>query len=579
MFYIYYENITFSDIVNGLSECFDNMGIDNEITSEIKQNNFLDLYIIFGMNDFSSQVVPRNYIVYQLEQTTGNDESKWFNQTYLNYLKKAVAVWDYSLINYKNLRQLGITNINYIPIQYMHVVDKIKQKSWNKKDIDILFIGSFNDRRSLIIEQLKKKRLNIVSKNNIWKDEKDDLISRSKIVLNIHYFQQSILETVRLSHLLSNKCIVVSEKSLDPILDKWHQPYVKFAEYDELAEVCEKLLNDHSQLEVLTTQLIEYKTKMYEKVIPFDKIKSLYSYLLTPNSNSNENSNENSIPISNPIKLQPPQVDSSDIFEAETEITNDRQLILKLPQWSSDQLPNVSIVTPTYNRQDIFPMAIRNWELFEYPREKLEWIIIDDSDNNQNLSQILPKSKQIKYYKLQTTGRLSIGQKRNFGVEKATHDYIVFMDDDDYYYPVSVYARISLLLKYPQYDLVGVTTLDIYDVVDDFCARINGVHVSEASMAFRKSFWVQRPFQNKFNTLGEGYPFIKDRRHQIVKMPSCFNLIALTHWENYTEKNRSHEKFKHVEKKDNLLKILDLQTRLFIFSLFDKVKKNIKHEK
>lgn len=218
-------------------------------------------------------------------------------------------------------------------------------------------------------------------------------------------------------------------------------------------------------------------------------------------------------------------------------------------------------------------MAIRNWELIEYPRDKLEWIIVDDSDDGSRLTNILPKSKQVKYHKLVTTGRLSVGQKRNYGVENATHEYVVFMDDDDYYYPLSIYARIGLLLKYPQYDLVGVTNLDIYDVVDDFSARINGPHVSEASMAFRKSFWKERKFQDKFHTLGEGYPFIKDRRHRIVKMPSCFNIIALTHWDNYTQGSRSHKKFIHVEKKSNLLKILDLPTRLFIYDLFDNIRK------
>jgi len=236
------------------------------------------------------------------------------------------------------------------------------------------------------------------------------------------------------------------------------------------------------------------------------------------------------------------------------------------------ELPFVSIITVTYNRKQMFPMAVRNWELFNYPRDKMEWIIIDDSDDGSKLSNILPISNQIKYYRLQTTGRLSIGQKRNFGVEHATHDYIVFMDDDDYYYPLSIYARIAILLKYPKYDLVGVTDLDIYDMVNDFSARVKGSFISEASMAFKKSFWMERKFPEIFNTLGEGYPFTKDRRDRIIKMPSCFNLIAITHWSNYTQNGRSYDKFKNVSKKDNILTILDVPTKMFIFELFDKIK-------
>ena len=182
-----------------------------------------------------------------------------------------------------------------------------------------------------------------------------------------------------------------------------------------------------------------------------------------------------------------------------------------------------------------------------------------------NLSSLLPTDQRIQYYKLKTTGRLSVGQKRNFGVEHATHPYIVFMD----YYPISIYARIAVLLTYPQYDLVGVADLDVYDAVSDGCAKVISPYLSEASMAFKKSFWRERKFLDKFNTLGEGYTFTKGRRNSLIKMPSCFNLIAITHDSNYTQTNRSIQEL-NLEKKNSLLKVLDFDTRLFILDLFSK---------
>jgi hypothetical protein len=144
------------------------------------------------------------------------------------------------------------------------------------------------------------------------------------------------------------------------------------------------------------------------------------------------------------------------------------------------------------------------------------------------------------------------------------------MDDDDYYFPFSLYARMALLVKYPKYDLVGVTDLDIYDTVNDFSARVRGAMVSEASMAFRKSFWREQKFPETFNSLGEGYPFTRDRRDRIVRMPSCFALIAMTHKTNYTQGGRSYDKFKNVARRDNILSILDTQTQIFIIDLFGK---------
>ncbi len=584
MLYIYFENVVFQELAEELVVGFKLHGYHAKLTSEISTNTYMDLYIIFGMNDYSPEIVPHNYIVYQLEQTTGNDESKWFSERYLNYLRQAMCVWDYSLVNYQNLKKLGIKSIEYVPIQYLSQTDHIIQKAPSDKDIDIFFYGSFNLRRQKIIDDLRIAGLHVVARNNVWKQEREDLIARSKVVINIHYFEHSILETTRLSYLLSNNCLIVSEQSQDALLDKWHSKYLKLTSYNDLVSTCVDYIHAYNQIETsvqdnptLITEITnltytgfdDYKRQTFISKVPILKLTSTYGYLMSKLSTIEALNVQMTTP-----KIDLPPIDSSDLFEAESEVNSQGEFILKLPKFSYDELPMVSVVTVTYNRRAIFPIAVRNWELFQYPRDKLEWIIVDDSDNGETLSDLLPKSKSVKYYKLETTGRLSIGQKRNFGVEKATHPYIINVDDDDYYGPLSVYSRIALLLKNPKMDLVGVVDLDIYDVVNDFSAKITkGAHVSEASMGFKKSFWQERQFQVKFNTLGEGYPFIKGRRDRVMKMPSCFNLIALTHWENYTKTNRSFDKFQNVEKKGNILNVLDLSTRLFILDLFDSIKK------
>ena len=165
----------------------------------------------------------------------------------MNHLKNAISVWDYSLVNYQNLSKIGVKNIQYVPIQYMFSVDKIIQKLGTEKDIDILFYGSLNERRQLIIDKLNEKGYKVIAKNNVWKNERDELISRSKLIINIHYFEQSILESVRLSYLLSNGCHVISEISQDPILDKWHSNYISLVKYDQLVETCGKFLSEYPQ--------------------------------------------------------------------------------------------------------------------------------------------------------------------------------------------------------------------------------------------------------------------------------------------------------------------------------------------
>ena len=45
---------------------------------------------------------------------------------------------------------------------------------------------------------------------------------------------------------------------------------------------------------------------------------------------------------------------------------------------SSTNKPFVSICTPTFNRRPFFPYIIKCIEYQDYPKDKLEWIIIDD---------------------------------------------------------------------------------------------------------------------------------------------------------------------------------------------------------
>ena len=577
MLYVYFDNQVFFDLAKGLVEALHQLGwMTTEMTNTIKNpsTSSLDLYIMFGMNDFNGPTLPDNYIVYQLEQTTCQDESHWFSQSYINCMKNAIEVWDYSLVNYQNLRQLGITKVRYVPLTYMSCLCEIIPEN-SKKQIDLLFYGSVNPRRQNMIDQLRQTGLNVRCESNLWGTKRCELLAQSKVVINLHYYHKAILETTRLSYLLSNQCVVISEHSRDPLLDKWHQDYLIFSDPEHFVETCQEVISHYpSFLQQYQKSFRQYQMNPYSNQIPLDTLKN-YQFLLNPTTSASASA---SASTSTSSELGPP-IDSHDLFEAEYSREGKGDLVLKLPQLTESDLPLVSVVTVTYNRQLIFPMAIRNWINFIYPRDKLEWVIVDDSDDGTTLSGLLPKSNQIKYYRLQTTGRLSIGQKRNFGVEHASHDYIAFMDDDDYYYPHSIYARVALLLKYPQYDLVGVTDLDIYDVVNSFSARVKGGFISEASMCFKKSFWEERHFPDQFSTLGEGYPFTKQRRNRILKMPSCPNIIAMTHYTNYTQEGRSYNRFKDVKRGDNILRILDDTTRLFVFDLFEKVRKKIESSK
>ena len=69
---------------------------------------------------------------------------------------------------------------------------------------------------------------------------------------------------------------------------------------------------------------------------------------------------------------------------------------MKLPKLA--KYPQVSLCTPTFNRRPFYPCLIKCIEQQNYPKDKIEWIIIDDgTDKIEDLVSHLPYVKYFKY--------------------------------------------------------------------------------------------------------------------------------------------------------------------------------------
>nr|QBK87650.1 MAG: glycosyl transferase family 2 [Marseillevirus LCMAC201] len=223
---------------------------------------------------------------------------------------------------------------------------------------------------------------------------------------------------------------------------------------------------------------------------------------------------------------------------------------LVLPDISEQELqqnlPCVSIVTITKDRGAFVGIMLYNWINITYPREKLEWVILDDSkESTYNLQDYLPPDDPyIKYVKLDRW--YPVAEKRNKAVELASHEFIVHMDDDDYYFPDHVLAKIRLIL---QYNCQGVHSLPIgvYDMMEKSSYIFDPTgkgdtdtnDVAEATLAYRKDYWRNHKFvSDNPEGMGEGRSFIGNKFSQWIKLHFMFNMISITHSQNITGHGR-----------------------------------------
>lgn len=176
--------------------------------------------VIFGYNKYSN-VEFRDMItyehkagnkvaVYQLEQLF--EGSPWLNDEGLRNLKMADQVWDYDINNIELLKSKGIDPL-LKPMLYteeLKVIDDAKDK-----DIDILFYGALSPRRRKLLLEVQK-HFNCHVAEYVWGDRLYDLIGRSKIILNLHYYESARQEQVRMFFLLcNNKCIVTEPSPIN----------------------------------------------------------------------------------------------------------------------------------------------------------------------------------------------------------------------------------------------------------------------------------------------------------------------------------------------------------------------------
>jgi glycosyltransferase involved in cell wall biosynthesis len=240
----------------------------------------------------------------------------------------------------------------------------------------------------------------------------------------------------------------------------------------------------------------------------------------------------------------------------------------------NDKYPFVSICTPTFNRRPFIPIMIKCFEHQKYPKDKIEWLILDDgTDKIEDLVSHIP---QVKYFK--SDEKLTLGKKRNFLNEKTTGDIIIYMDDDDYYPPESILARVKILLKYKSVGIecCGSTLIGTYNLLNNESSMSSDgpISLSEASMAYTKKFWEERPFDD-LCIRGEHKSFTEQRLNKIIDIPYSFILIAINHKSNFTDHlrgtNQGVLRYSNVSGKEgetaNFFDTWDYETQIFIMEL------------
>jgi glycosyltransferase involved in cell wall biosynthesis len=122
---------------------------------------------------------------------------------------------------------------------------------------------------------------------------------------------------------------------------------------------------------------------------------------------------------------------------------------LNRPVVLSDQLREnlVSIILTTCNRQNYLPQAVES--VLNQTYKNIELLIVDDgsTDNTRDIVSKYLSDKRIKYFYQENQG---VCLARNNGIKNANGNYLMFLDDDDIFFPYAVEKLLSSMKKQPE---------------------------------------------------------------------------------------------------------------------------------
>jgi glycosyltransferase involved in cell wall biosynthesis len=197
------------------------------------------------------------------------------------------------------------------------------------------------------------------------------------------------------------------------------------------------------------------------------------------------------------------------------------------------KFPFVSVCTPTFNRRPFIPFIIKCFENQDYPKDKIEWIIVDDgTDKIEDLVSHIP---QVKYFKYDE--KMTVGKKRNITNSKAKGSIIVYMDDDDYYPPDRISHAVTTLQNSSAL-CAGSSEMFIYFKHISKMYKFGPYgpnHATAATFAFKRELLLKTRF-DETSAVAEEKKFLKDYTIPFVQLDSHKSILVFSHNHNSFDK-------------------------------------------
>lgn len=232
-------------VAHGYVQVLERLGFSVTLLTSPPEHYEADLYFVICPQMFDRLPPPAKRIVVQMEQSVS---SRWFTENYFEILRHSLGIIDYSSVNLEFLEEHGIgyPQTFHIPVGALrNYGDWLSLRGQSvragSENWDVLFYGDVNnDRRKFILEKISARFKTKVI-NDLFGPDLRREIESAKVVVNIHYYENALLETTRLYECISLGKKVVSEVGSDQEFHKDMEAVVGFVPIGDWEAMLQKI--------------------------------------------------------------------------------------------------------------------------------------------------------------------------------------------------------------------------------------------------------------------------------------------------------------------------------------------------
>lgn len=251
----------FSEIADALAAVLRDLGHDAYVQFGMPPSSYEARSIIFGAHHarYYGVDLPHDSIIYQMEPIG----SAYFTREVVGQLNNH-EIWEYSKSNALRYEEVGLRKPKIVPLGAHPALKRFTRVP--DPDIDVIHFGALSPRRQSIIMKLLEQGLHVRQVSCAYGQARDKLLARSKLVLNIHYYNTAaVFESTRVLYCAANGVPVLSESSDS----NEGAGFALFENYSKLFETTLELLNNNTALkniEHLAKQTY-VQTSFYDNVL------------------------------------------------------------------------------------------------------------------------------------------------------------------------------------------------------------------------------------------------------------------------------------------------------------------------